>query len=768
MARNIAELVKQLTLEEKTRLCGGEDFWHLRTVDRLGIPQIMVSDGPHGLRKQKDTPDHLGHNDSIKAVCFPAACASASSFDKSLLFSMGEDLGDECQAENVSVLLGPAINIKRSPLCGRNFEYISEDPYLAGKVASALIKGIQSKKVGTSLKHFAANNQEFFRTTVDTIVDERTLREIYLAGFEIAVKEAQPWTIMCSYNRINGLHASENPWLLTKVLRDEWGFNGFVVSDWFAVNDRVSGIKAGLDLEMPYSGGHNDEALLEAVKNGTLPESVLDTAVTRILTKLFEYVDNHKPAQFDRDKDHKKTAEIEKESAVLLKNDCEALPLKKDQKIAFIGGFAEKPRYQGGGSSHINSHKVTSALEVAKAQGIAVQYAYGFSVTEDKEEAAAIEYAVKVAKEAEAAVIFAGLPDIIESEGYDRVNMRLPACQNAVISAVAAVQPNTVVVLHNGSPIEMPWIKQVKAVLELYLGGQAVGEAAFSLLFGQTNPSGKLAETFPLRLEDTPSYGNFPGNGRTVQYTEGIFVGYRYYDYRKMPVLFPFGHGLSYTTFSYSNLKLDKTELKDTETLNVTVDITNTGKVAGKEIVQLYVEDKTGSAIRPIRELKGFEKLSLEPGETGTVSFTLDKRSFAWYHTGLGDWYASCGVYNIVIGASSRDLRLSAPVTLSATVNPPFRVDLNTTMDALLKDSRTREKAAKDIGERYFKISSDSQGISALGSSAIWLERGYLESPLRNLYMVRHVPYEDVVRLIDEFNELLAGTVCTLNSGDVS
>lgn len=757
MARDIAALVKQLALEEKTRLCSGEDFWHLRTVERLGIPQVMVSDGPHGLRKQKDTSDHLGINESIKAVCFPAACATASSFDKDLLFSMGQRLGEECQAEHVSVLLGPAINIKRSPLCGRNFEYISEDPYLAGKSAAALIKGVQSKNIGTSLKHFAANNQEFFRTTVDTIVDERTLREIYLAGFEIAVKEAQPWTIMCSYNRINGLHASENHWLLTKVLRDEWGFKGYVVSDWYAVNNRVAGIKAGLDLEMPYSGGHNDKALLEAVKNGTLAESVLDTAVTRILTKVFEYVDNRKEAQFDRDKDHKQTAEIEKESAVLLKNEDEALPLKKEQKIAFIGAFAETPRFQGGGSSHINSHKVTSALEAAKAQGIAVQYAYGFSALEDKDEPFALEYALKVAKEAEVAVIFAGLPDVIESEGYDRKTMRLPECQNTLISAVAAVQPNTIVVLHNGSPVEMPWIDQVKAVLELYLGGQAVGEAAVSLLFGQTNPSGKLAETFPLRLEDTPSYENFPGDGKSVHYNEGVFVGYRYYDYRKMPVLFPFGHGLSYTTFSYSNLKLDKTALKDTETLTVTVDVTNTGKIAGKEIVQLYVEDKTGAAIRPIRELKGFEKLSLEPGETKTATFTLDKRAFAWYHTGLSDWYAACGTYTIVIGASSRDLRLQASVQLSATLNPPFKVDLNTTMEALLKDPRTKEKAVKDIGERYFKQNADALSLSALGSAPLWVERMYLESPLRNLYMLRNVPYEDVLKLIDEFNALLAG-----------
>ncbi|MDR2445828.1 MAG: glycoside hydrolase family 3 C-terminal domain-containing protein [Treponema sp.] len=761
MARDIKELVKLLTIEEKAGLCGGEDFWHLRSIDRLGIPRIMASDGPHGLRKQKDNPDHLGHNDSIKAVCFPAACATGSSFDKELLYNMGAALGEECQAENVAVLLGPAINIKRNPLCGRNFEYISEDPYLAGAIASSFIQGAQSGNIGTSLKHFAANNQEFFRTTVDVIADERALREIYLAAFEIAVKESQPWTVMSSYNKINGIHSSENHWLLAEVLRDEWGFKGCVVSDWYGTSDRIAGIKAGLDLEMPYSGGHNDKALAEAVKTGDLPEAILDAAVERILTLIFKYADNRIKAEFDRDAHHELSAKIEKESAVLLKNeggpDNGLLPLKKDRKIAFIGAFADKPRFQGGGSSHINAHKVTSALQAAKARGIAVNYVEGFPADRDAHDPAALKAAVDAAKQADVAVIFAGLPDVIESEGYDREHMRLPECQNAIINAVAEVQPHSVVVLHNGSPVEMPWIDKVKSLLELYLGGQAVGEAAISLLFGETNPSGKLAETFPLRIEDNPSYENFPGDGKAVYYHEGVFVGYRYYDYRKKDVLFPFGHGLSYTTFQYSNMNIENSSIhfvNGSETIAVTADVTNTGKVAGKEVVQLYIEDKTGAAIRPLRELKGFEKLSLAPGETKQVVFTLDKRSFAWYHTGLGGWYCASGEYVVIIGASSRDMRLSAVIQVASNAYPPFHVDWNTTVDALLKDPRSKQ-AAEKIFTRHRDQSKWEPGVDALGSGGKWNERAYFEAPLRHLYMTQRMSYEEVEKMIEAFNKLL-------------
>jgi beta-glucosidase len=760
MARDIKALVAQMTTEEKASFCGGKDFWHLRGVERLRIPSVMVTDGPHGLRKQQESPDHLGIGESVKAVCFPAACAFASSFDRSLAERLGAALGEICQAEDVSIILGPAINIKRSPLCGRNFEYMSEDPYLTGKMAAAYITGVQGKNVGTSLKHYAANNQEFGRSTVSSEIDERTLREIYLPGFETAVKEAQPWTLMCSYNRINGVHAAENHRLLTEILRDEWGFTGYVMSDWGAVSDRPEALQAGLDLEMPYSGGHNDLALLAAVKAGDVPMAVLDRAVERILDKVFAYSDNRKPVEHDREKFHALALDIEKESAVLLKNEGGpgkgTLPLKKGRAIVFIGGYAEKPRYQGGGSSHINAHRVVSALEAAK--GIpGLTYVPGFPVDGSAADPAALAEAVEAAKKAEAAVIFAGLPDAIESESYDRGNMALPEQQNTLIAAVAKVQPNTVVVLHNGSPVEMPWVGDVKAILELYLGGEAAGEAAVSILFGETNPSGKLAETFPLRLEDNPSYGSFPGDGKRVYYREGIYVGYRYYDLKKMPVLFPFGHGLSYTSFSYSALKLDKKALKDTETLKVSVDITNTGKIAGKEVVQLYVGDKTGAAERPPRELKGFEKVALAPGETKTVSFVLDKRSFAWYNTDIKDWYAASGEYEISVAASAQDIRLQDTVTLSAVTLLPFKVDMDTTMGALLRDPRTQAFVRQEVlGKLLQQQGEQTSGLASLGIDAKLMEKMLMDQPLRQIYMMGGVPYEAVEALIGGLNQMTA------------
>ena len=602
MERDVKEIVRQMTLEEKAGMCSGKDFWHLKSVERLGIPEVMVSDGPHGLRKQAENGDHLGINESIKAVCFPAACATACSFDRDLLEEMGAALGTECQAENVSVLLGPAVNIKRSPLCGRNFEYFSEDPYLAGQMAKAHITGVQKEGVGTSIKHFAANNQEYHRMSASSEVDERTLREIYLAAFETPVKEAKPKTVMCSYNRINGVFASENPWLLDEVLRKEWGYEGYVMSDWGAVNDRVPGLKAGLELEMPASGGETDRQIVEAVKNGTLKEEVLDQAVERILNVIFDYVDHRKDAVFDMEKDHALAEKVETESMVLLKNDG-ILPLKKGVRAAFIGVFAKTPRYQGGGSSHINSFRVTGALEAAEEMAD-LTYAEGYRLKEDVIDEVLVAEAVEAAKSAEVAVIFAGLPDAFESEGYDRTHMRMPESQNYLIHEVCKVQPNVVVVLHNGSPVEMPWAEEVSGILEAYLGGQGVGTAEARILFGEANPCGKLAETIPDKLSDNPSYLNFPGDGETVAYREGIFVGYRYYDRKEMPVRYPFGYGLSYTEFSYSNLQLDKSSMKDTDTLTVSVDITNTGKRAGKEIVQLYVSDHTGSAVRPEKRAK--------------------------------------------------------------------------------------------------------------------------------------------------------------------
>lgn len=689
MNRNIKELVSQMTLEEKAGLCSGLDAWHTKPVERLGIPSVMVSDGPHGLRKEDPAKKTGALGGSIDAVCFPAACATASSFDPELIEEMGKTLGQECQAEDVSILLGPAVNIKRSPLCGRNFEYLSEDPYLAGKMAAAYIRGVQSQGIGTSIKHFAANNQEYRRMTCDSQVSERALREIYFPAFETAVKEAQPQTVMCSYNKINGTYASENRWLLTEVLRDEWGFEGYVMTDWGAVNDRVKGILAGLDLEMPGSGGHNDRNIVKAVQAGELDEAVLDATVERILKVIFSYLDARQPgAVFDKTADHEKATEFETECAVLLENNG-ILPLKAGQKVVYIGEYAEKPRYQGGGSSHIETSRVTSALDAAKAKGRQVSYVKGFAADQNIPDEAAIQSAVEAAKNADVVVIFAGLPDSFESEGMDRKNMAMPACQTALIEAVAAVQPNTVVVLHNGSPVECHWAEKVAAILEMYLGGQGVGEATDRLLYGEANPCGRLAETFPLRLEDTPCYLCFPGDGKSVHYDEGVFVGYRYYDAKKLPVRWAFGHGLSYTTFSYANLKLSSDTLDDTGSVTVSVDVTNTGKMAGKEVVQLYVSDRNGTPERPVKELKGFAKVSLAPGETKSVTMTLAARDLSYYREDIHDWYAPSGTYELLIGHASDEIVLTATLGFTTKKIVPFIVTRTSTIGELMAHPAT-------------------------------------------------------------------------------
>ena len=737
MKRDVKAIIREMTLEEKAGMCSGKDFWHLKGVERLGIPEVMVSDGPHGLRKQAAEADHLGLNESIKAVCFPTACATACSFDRDLLEEMGERIGDECQAEDLSVILGPAVNIKRSPLCGRNFEYFSEDPYLASQMAAAHIKGVQSKNVGTSIKHFAANNQEHRRMSCSSEVDERTLREIYLAAFETAIKEAKPDTVMCSYNRINGEFASENHWLLTEVLRDEWGFDGYVMSDWGAVNDRVKGLKAGLELEMPASGGTTDKEIVEAVKNGELDEAVLDRAVERILNIVFKFADNRQEGKFDKEEDHKLAAKIEAESMVLLKNEG-VLPLPtQGKKIAFIGKFAEAPRFQGGGSSHINSFKITGALEAVK-EVAQVTYAQGYDIKEDVIDQDMLNQAVETAKEADVAVIFAGLPDAFESEGYDRSHMRMPQCQNTLISEIAKVQENVVVVLHNGSPVEMPWADEVKGILEAYLGGQAVGQAEVDVLFGKVNPCGKLAETIPYKLADNPSYLNFPGDGQTVAYKEGVFVGYRYYDTKEMPVRYPFGYGLSYTTFEYSDLQLSADRIKDTDTLKVTLKVKNTGDRAGKEIVQLYVADKTGAACRPVKELKNFVKVELQPQEEKTVEMELDKRSFAWYNTQIHDWYAASGEYEILAAASSRDIRLKKTVYVESTTELPIHVHMNTTIGELLENPRTKAviEGMTDSLIQHMGGSSGDEEEESAASEAISKEMSLKmmeNSPLRTL-----------------------------------
>ena len=681
---DIQRIISEMTLEEKTALLSGKDFWHLKGVERLGIPEIMVTDGPHGLRKQAGTSDHLGLNASVPATAFPTAAATACSFDRELIYEMGEALGEMCQQEDVAVILGPGTNIKRSPLCGRNFEYFSEDPYLAGEMAAALILGVQSKNVGTSVKHFAMNNQETRRMSVSVLADERTKREIYLAPFETAIKKGKPWTVMCSYNKIGGVYSSENRRLLNDLLRGEWGFEGMTMTDWGACSDHIEGVRAGMDLAMPSLGDSADKQLADAVRDGVLDEKYVNEAVERVLNVIQKFTENRKKdPDFFLGAQHHQARKIARESAVLLKNDG-VLPLKSKGKIAFIGAFAETPRYQGGGSSHINASEITSALQAVRSVA-KVEYAKGYSIDTDQVNPELQAEAVALAKKADVAVLFVGLTDAYESEGYDRSHMRMPENQNALIDAVCAVNDRVVVVLHNGSPVEMPWADKVGGILEMYLGGQAVGGAAVDLLFGAVSPSGKLAETFPMHLEDNPSYLNFPGNGDQVEYREGIYVGYRWYDTRKMPVRWAFGHGLSYTQFEYSNLRVNKEKIAQGEGVHVAIDVKNVGHMGAKEVVQLYVHSAHDGVARPEQELKGFEKVYIAPGKTETVEFELNPRAFAYYESAIRDWYVEGGAYEIRIGASSRDVRAAKTIEIEAGKPIPVRVTMDTTFGDLMK-----------------------------------------------------------------------------------
>lgn len=705
----INSLILNMTLEEKAEMCSGSDFWHLKGIERLGIPSVMVTDGPNGVRKQSDKADHLGINDSEQAICFPAGCAAASSFDRNLIRKLGETVGRECQAMGVSTILGPSMNIKRSPICGRNFEYYSEDPYVSSELGAAMAEGVQSQNIGTSVKHFLANNQEKRRMTNSSDVDERTLREIYLASFEQTIKKGKPWTVMSSYNRINGTYVGENREYLTEILRNEWGFEGLVMSDWGGVNDRVEALKAGLDLEMPSSGGMNDELIVSAVQEGKLSESVVDCACKRILTMIFQYVENKDDeAVLNYEMDHKIASEIEEECIVLLKNEDSILPLKKEHKIAFIGKYAEAPRYQGGGSAHITSWKVESALEAVTGIG-KITFAKGFDDILDELDETLAQEALEAASKADVAVIFAGLPDKFESEGYDRKHLNLPMCQNELIERIIKVQKNVIVVLHNGSPVLMPWRDKVKGILEAYLGGQGVGRAVVRVLFGMKNPCGRLAETFPMCLEDTPCYLTYGKGTDHADYQEGIFVGYRYYSSVGRGVLFPFGFGLSYTTFEYCGLSLDKGEMQDTELLTVQVDVKNTGTLTGKEVIQLYVAPPQNDTVRPVRELRGFEKVEIEPGETKHVTFTLDMRAFAYWNTEIHDWYVESGSYSILIGKNVQEILLEEPVQIHGTRTIPKVYSMNTCMGELFKDEKAQ--AVMGMFMKGLEQNTDAQEI---------------------------------------------------------
>jgi beta-glucosidase len=719
-ANEFTNRLSELTLEEKASLCLGSDFWHTAPVERLGIPRIMVSDGPHGLRAQLEQGDHVGLMDSAPATCFPTASALGSSWNPDLFRTVGEALAREAKKLGVSVVLGPGINMKRSPLCGRNFEYVSEDPWLAGELAAAMVQGTQSRGIGTSLKHYAANNQEDDRLRVSAEVDERTLREIYLPAFERVVKSAQPWTVMCAYNKLNGTYCSEHHWLLTEVLREEWGFEGLVVSDWGAVHDRVAALRAGLDLEMPPNLGVSDAAIVAGVRDGSLDQSVLDQSVGRVL----RLVDQSQPALAENDSyhpdDHHALARrAARESAVLLKNARGVLPLRPEpgSTVAVIGEFARTPRFQGAGSSQVNATRVDVALDElrsALARRAEVNFAAGFGIGATEHDEQLLGEAVDLARIADHVVVFLGLPGADESEGFDRTHIDLPANQLVLVHALAEVHDRLIVVLANGAVVRVStWQDKVAAILECWLSGQAAGGAAVDLLLGVANPSGKLAETIPLRREDNPSYLNFPGEESIVRYGEGIFIGYRAYDTLIQPVSYPFGFGLSYTSFRVDDVDVSVAGSVAGGDLAVTVNasVTNTGQRAGAEVVQVYVGDVEASVARPLRELKGFAKVQLDPGETKQVSIQLDERAFAFWSQRFRQWVVESGEFTIAVGNSSRHFAATPTISLEA---PKLALPLgpDSTLHEWLEDERGRELLSK----RDMRLLQDPELIKVIGT----------------------------------------------------
>ncbi len=647
------ELIDKMTLEEKAGLTSGMDFWNTKPIPRLGIPSMLLSDGPHGLRKQEWQSDHLGMHKSVPATCFPTAASLANSWDTDMIERLGRALGLEAASEGISVLLGPGCNIKRNPLCGRNFEYFSEDPYLSGKSAAALIRGVQSNGISACVKHFAANSQELRRMSNDSVVDERTLREIYLPSFEMAVKEGGVKCVMTSYNRLNGEYTNENTHLLQDILYGEWGYDGMVVTDWGGNNDRVKALVAGDNLEMPYSGGDTDRYVAQAVRDGVISEELLNERVDKILDMIFTTRKAFDYKHYDKAEHHRLAAGFAEETAVLLKNDG-ILPLRSGS-VAVIGDFAKTPRYQGSGSSLVNSTRVDNALDALRAEGVRiVGFEPGYRRGGGRSSRLCAK-ACELAMRAETVLLFLGLDEGGEAEGIDRSDMRLPENQLELLTALSAVSRNIVVVLSCGGAVEMPWQDRARAVVHGFLGGQAGATAMARLLTGKANFSGKLSETIPLRYEDMPSAPYYPGREKTSEYREGLFVGYRYFDTAQKPVLYPFGYGLSYTQFRYSDLKIDG----DT----VSFSVENTGKMSGAEVAQLYIAPKTNGTFRPAQELKGFVRITLAPNEKKRAEITLTDRSFALWSTKHNDWVVESGEYEILVGASSRDIRLHGTVT---------------------------------------------------------------------------------------------------------
>ncbi|MCR5585959.1 MAG: glycoside hydrolase family 3 C-terminal domain-containing protein [Lachnospiraceae bacterium] len=779
--KNADQILSNLTLEEKASLLSARDFWHTKSYPEKDVSEVTVSDGPNGLRKSAFNPE-TGKEETVQAICFPTASCMASSFDPDLIKSVGEALGDECQSEDVHVLLGPGINMKRSPLCGRNFEYYSEDPYLAGELGVGFVDGVQSKGVGVSLKHFAANNQESRRFLISANMSKRTLHEIYLQAFETVVKRSKPWTLMCSYNRINGTYSSENKYLLTDTLRTRWGYDGLVMTDWGAMNEKTRSVGTGLDLEMPASNGVRDKELVEAVKAGTVSESDVDKAAKNVLNLMIKaeegrkaYLSSQSKApSYDKEEHHSIARRVAKESAVLLKNENNVLPLSrgndgKTHSYAFIGGFVSQAKYQGGGSSHINSYRVDTVIDAAHSYNdVKIKFAQGYYIeptdaekgsrTEDE----LLDEAIGLATKSDVSIIFAGLPDSFESEGFDRSHMSMPDNQNKLISEIAKVSDKTVVVLFNGSPVTMPWINEVDSVLEMYLSGEAGGYATLDLLFGNVSPSGHLAETFPLRIEDTPCYLNFPGNLYDVDYNEGVFIGYRYYEKKNIPVLFPFGHGLTYTTFEYDNLRIEKGNTPFD--CKVLVDLTNTGNFAAAEVAQLYVGNCICEDNRPVKELRGFKKVSLKPGETRTLEFELSKRSFAYFNELMDDWYVPSGEYIIQIGSSSKDIRCKETIEIESTDELKFEVNELTPPGDIIKYKKDITPLKEFLANTSFTemygidLDGDVKSIKPTMASAM-----FFETPLHSVlsFNPRFKPEdgepltpEDVRKTIDKLNSV--------------
>ncbi|MFC0315477.1 glycoside hydrolase family 3 C-terminal domain-containing protein [Gordonia phosphorivorans] len=709
MPHSTRRLIEELTVEEKASITSGADFWHTKAIERVGVPSIMVTDGPHGLRKQAGAGDHLGLNDSVPATCFPPAVGLGSSFDPELAERVGRAIGTEAAIEEVAVVLGPGINIKRSPLCGRNFEYFSEDPVVAGEMGRAVVDGIQSRGVGASLKHFAVNNQETDRMRVSADVDPRPLHEIYLRAFAHVVTRSQPWTVMCSYNRINGVYASEDPWLLTDLLRTAWGFEGLVVSDWGAVNDRVAALAAGLDLEMPGSGGATDAQIAAAVADGTLEPAVLDVAAVRNLD-LVAKSQQRPPVEgpLDVDAHHALAREAAGRSIVLLKNDADLLPLSPAASIAVIGEFARTPRFQGGGSSHIKPTRIDTALDEFVAQlGDRVRFAAGFTF-DGSDTATLREDAVALAGEQDVVVLFLGLPAAEESEGFDRTHLNLPAAQLDLLDGILAVNPNVVVVLSNGAVVTLPFADRVPAIVEAWLLGQAGGSATVDVLTGAVNPSARLTETIPLRLEDTPAFGSFPGALGHVRYGEGIYVGYRWYDTRRMAVAYPFGHGLSYTRFSYGPVTA---HIDDAGDMRISVPVTNVGPRDGREVVQVYLRHDSSIVDRAPRELKSFASVEIPAGQTRDVPLTIRRDDLAYWDVRADRFVVEGGTYRIDIGSSSRDLPQTTTVDVAGD---PLHLPL--TMDSSVGEVMAHPVAGAIVAEQ----------LAAMGPGAA----GFLEDPM--------------------------------------